>query len=89
MEPFADPSHQPIRPKRLDDDWEAFDRELTPAETRILQAMAAGFYDREIAQLFSLSPITIKMHVKRIYRVLGAKNRPNAVAIGFRKNLLH
>lgn len=75
--------------KRTDEDWDGYRRDLTPAEIRILQGMAAGMWDYELADIFGIKTLTMKKHVKRIYRVLRAKNRSHAVAIAFRKNLIH
>jgi DNA-binding NarL/FixJ family response regulator len=45
--------------------------ELTPAEWRVLETMAAGLSNTGIAQALHLSPRTVESHVKWIFRKLG------------------
>ena len=48
---------------------------LTPAEERVAQIVAEGSTTREAASLLILSPKTVEMHLSRIYRKLGVRNR--------------
>lgn len=45
--------------------------ELTPAEWRVLEMMAAGLSNTGIAAVLHLSPRTVESHVKWIFRKLG------------------
>ncbi|MBI3819455.1 MAG: helix-turn-helix transcriptional regulator [Planctomycetes bacterium] len=40
-----------------------------------------GFEDKEIAKMLGISVWTVNRHVKSALRILGARNRANAVAI--------
>lgn len=62
-------------------------RELTPQQTRVLQMVAAGRLNKQIAHDLGLSEATIKAHVTAVLRKLGASNRTEAVAIARRLGL--
>jgi two-component system, NarL family, nitrate/nitrite response regulator NarL len=53
---------------------------LTPREKEVLELVAHGARDREIAQQFVISESTVKKHVQNILRKLQARNRAEAVA---------
>jgi DNA-binding NarL/FixJ family response regulator len=71
---------------------EAGDRGGTPIlstrELDVLRLLARGFTNRQIAGTLVLSVETVKTHVERLIRRLGAADRTEAVAIGFRSGLL-
>ncbi|CAN7595985.1 response regulator transcription factor [Pseudoxanthomonas sp. LjRoot143] len=52
---------------------------LSPREQEIVQLVAQGFTNREIAELVALSRLTIESHVKNIYRKLAVGSRTEAV----------
>lgn len=54
-------------------------RTLTSAQARVLNAMAGGRLNKQIAHDLSLSEITIKAHVKAILKKLAMPNRTQAV----------
>lgn len=54
---------------------------LTPAERRVLNAMAGGGLNKQIAYELGLSEMTIKQHVRAILRKLQVVNRTTAVLI--------
>ena len=62
---------------------------LTAREQEILQMLPSGRTNREIAVALRRSPDTIKGHLERIFRKLGAQDRTAAVAEAFRRGLLH
>jgi hypothetical protein len=53
-----------------------------------LEAIAEGASTQQIARRNFLSPNTVKDRLAALYRELGAKDRANAVAIGFRVGVL-
>lgn len=53
---------------------------LTPREQEILEKIAAGLTNREIAEEFVISPETVKKHTGNIYGKLGVGSRTEAVA---------
>ena len=52
---------------------------ITPRELEILEAMAAGFSNREIAERLFVSENTVKTHAGRLFDKLAAKRRTQAV----------
>ncbi len=54
--------------------------ELSERELEVLQRVAEGETNREIAERLFLSPDTIKSHVSNIYRKLDVNRRAQAVA---------
>jgi two-component system response regulator DesR len=52
---------------------------LSPREREVLELIAGGSTNREIAAALHLSPHTIKEHTSSLYRKLKAKNRAEAV----------
>lgn len=61
---------------------------LTPREGEVLQMLAAGLVNKEIAARLSISDHTVKFHVASILGKLGAATRAEAVSIGFRRGLI-
>ena len=54
-------------------------RELTPQQFRVLQMLATGQLNKQIAYALNVSEATIKAHMTAILRKLGANNRTQAV----------
>jgi DNA-binding NarL/FixJ family response regulator len=61
---------------------------LTEREREVLDLIAAGSTNREIAEMLYLSPHTVKEHTSAVYRKLGARNRAEAVQRAQRLGLL-
>jgi len=55
---------------------------LTPRELEILELIAAGLSNREIAAKLFVSENTVKTHCSRTFDKLGAKRRTQAVQMG-------
>jgi DNA-binding NarL/FixJ family response regulator len=62
---------------------------LTERELEILRAVAKGFTFSEIAGYLSISPNTVKTHVKRVYRKLAVSSRSEAVYEAHHMGLLN
>jgi two-component system response regulator DesR len=52
---------------------------LSPREREVLELVASGLTNAEIAAQLHLSPNTVKEHASTLYRKLGARNRAEAV----------
>ena len=52
---------------------------ITPRELEILETMAAGFSNREIAERLFVSENTVKTHAARLFDKLSARRRTQAV----------
>lgn len=64
------------------------DEDLTRRETEVLQRVAGGNRNRDIAELLFISEETVKVHLKRIMEKLGAKDRTQAIAIAVRRGII-
>ncbi|HEX9767235.1 MAG TPA: response regulator transcription factor, partial [Nitriliruptorales bacterium] len=61
---------------------------LTSREFEVLQLLAEGLTNQEVASRLGLSPRTIKTHVQNLLAKLDVPDRTGAVARGFRLNLI-
>ena len=61
---------------------------LSEREREVLDLIAAGSTNREIAARLFLSPHTVKEHTSALYRKLNARNRAEAVQRAQRVGLL-
>ncbi|SDQ13305.1 response regulator transcription factor [Quadrisphaera sp. DSM 44207] len=62
---------------------------LTERELQVLTGMGRGRSNAEIGKELFLSEDTVKTHARRLFRKLGAADRAQAVAKGFRLGLVH
>jgi two-component system, NarL family, response regulator YdfI len=67
---------------------EEFTEPLTKREREVLQMLAAGLGNKEIAARLNISDHTAKFHVGSILGKLGAASRAEAVAMGIRRGLV-
>ena len=61
---------------------------ITPRELEILEAMAAGFSNREIAERLFVSENTVKTHAGRVFGKLSAQRRTQAVQLAKEAGLI-
>ena len=61
---------------------------ITAREEQILSWVREGMSNQQIGEKLSISPLTVKNHVQKILRKLGATNRAQAVARAMSMNLL-
>lgn len=55
--------------------------ELTPAESRVLDLLAAGFNNDKIARRLAITPKTVRNHVTHIFSKLGVEDRAAAIVL--------
>jgi DNA-binding NarL/FixJ family response regulator len=77
--PAATPASQPLA---------ELPEPLTRREREVLQMLAAGLANKEIAARLNISDHTAKFHVAAILGKLGAATRTEAVALGIRRGLI-
>jgi two-component system, NarL family, response regulator YdfI len=63
-------------------------QQLTAREVNILQRVALGERNKEIAVFFGISEPTVKTHLANIYYKLGVDSRAPAVAVALEKGIL-
>lgn len=55
--------------------------QLTPRELDVLKRLCRGMANKEIARELDLQEVTVKLHIKTLYRKIDAKNRTHAAMI--------
>jgi DNA-binding CsgD family transcriptional regulator len=61
---------------------------LTGRESEVLQLLARGLANKQIAAALEISEHTVKFHISAIFAKLGAASRTEAVRIGVRRGLV-
>ncbi len=61
---------------------------LTERELQVLELLAQGLANKQIALQLGISEHTVKFHISSIYTRLGATNRTEAVRLGVRQGLI-
>jgi DNA-binding NarL/FixJ family response regulator len=69
-----------------DDRWEG--ELLTSRETEVLQLLAQGLPNKQIALRTGISENTVKYHISSIYSKLGATNRTEAARLGAHRGII-
>jgi two-component system, NarL family, response regulator YdfI len=66
----------------------SLEQQLSPRESEILNFLAAGLENKEIAGRLGISDYTVKFHVTSIFNKLSVSDRTEAVAVGIRRGLI-
>ena len=74
-------------PSRTDEGHDLIDP-LTSREHEVLEQMAAGLSNRQIADVLGISEHTVKFHVSAILGKLGVSSRSAAIRHGLRQGLV-
>jgi DNA-binding NarL/FixJ family response regulator len=61
---------------------------LSRREMQILEGLCEGQQNKEIAHMFGIQEVTVKMHMRSIITKLGAKNRTHAAMIALRNGIV-
>lgn len=61
---------------------------LTPRENEVLESLAQGLANKEIAIRLTISEHTVKYHISSIYSKFGVNNRTEAVRQGIRSGII-
>jgi DNA-binding NarL/FixJ family response regulator len=64
------------------------DEALTNREVEVLQQVAEGNRNRDIAEHLFITEETVKVHIRHIMEKLGASDRTEAVTIGVRRGII-
>ncbi len=63
-------------------------RRLRPRERQVLQLVADGYENKQIARELDLSEATVKTYLRAIFDRLGVSSRAEAVAVGLRLGII-
>lgn len=61
---------------------------LTPRQRQILELLAGGASDPEIARTLGIAERTLRWHLANAHERLGTRSRPQAVAEALRRRIL-
>jgi DNA-binding NarL/FixJ family response regulator len=64
------------------------DEPLTDREKTVLEHVAGGNRNRDIAERLFISEETVKVHIRHIMEKLGASDRTEAMTIAFRRGII-
>ena len=62
---------------------------LTTREIEVMELVAAGRRDKEIAVALAISSLTVRVHVKNIFAKLGVSDRTEAMRVAIRRGIIH
>ena len=62
---------------------------LTPREVQVIELIAKGFRNKEVAALLGISEETVEVHVKHIFTKLEVRDRTAAVNVALRHGIIH
>ena len=65
-----------------------YETDLSPMETRTLEAASHGLMNRESSEVYGVSAETVKHQMRQAMRKLAAKSRAHAVAKALRAGLI-
>ncbi len=63
--------------------------DLSPREREVLELLATGLKQAEIARRLVITPKTVGTHIERILRKLDVHSRAEAVAVAYRRELVN
>ena len=61
---------------------------LSAREVEVLQMIAYGSTNREVAEALHISPQTVKTYLERIFTKLGVSDRTRAVAVALKHGIV-
>jgi len=62
---------------------------LTTREIEVMELVAAGRRDKEIAVALAISSQTVRVHMKNIFAKLGVSDRTEAMRVAIRRGIIH
>jgi DNA-binding NarL/FixJ family response regulator len=63
--------------------------ELTERELEVLQLVAKGLSNKQVARVIERTDETVKIHLKNVFTKLGVADRTEAVTVALTRGLIH
>jgi DNA-binding NarL/FixJ family response regulator len=63
--------------------------ELTEREREVLEYVARGFSNKDVARAIGRTDETVKIHLKSVFVKLGAADRTEAVTVALQRGIIH
>jgi len=63
--------------------------DLTAREVEVLQFVAKGLHNKQIARVIGRTEGTVKVHLKHLMAKLGVDDRTEAVTVGLQRGIIH
>jgi DNA-binding NarL/FixJ family response regulator len=63
--------------------------DLTPREREVLEYVARGYSNNDIARAIGRTDETVKIHLKRVFEKLGVAGRTEAVVVALQRGIIH
>jgi two-component system NarL family response regulator len=64
-------------------------RTLSPRELQVVELLAKGMRNKEIAATLDMSETTVQVHLRNVFKKLGVGERTGAIAVAVRRGLIH
>ena len=61
--------------------------QLTPRECEVLKGVTRGLSNKEVGRELNLAEVTIKLHLRNVFRKIGARSRADAAVIATRAGI--
>ena len=82
----ASQAESPPVPRDQQAPWLAL---LTERELEVLKAVARGLSNKEIGRELNIAEVTVKLHLRGVFRKIGARSRAEAAVIVTKANIAH
>jgi len=79
---YLDPAVAPLLAERL------AQRSLTSRELEVLQMVAKGMVNKEIAAVLKIAEVTVKLHVSHVLEKLNVKDRTEAATAALKRGII-
>jgi DNA-binding NarL/FixJ family response regulator len=79
---YLDPVVAPLLAERL------AQRSLTSRELEVLQMVAKGMVNKEIAAVLKIAEVTVKLHVSHVLEKLNVKDRTEAATAALKRGII-
>ncbi len=63
--------------------------ELTAREVEVLELVAKGLSNKEVARVLARAEETVKVHLKHVFGKLGVEDRTEAVTTALQRGIIH